>query len=389
MRRALVIAVVVLSGLAAEQGLAADAPRLTLEEYRELGDLYKEAAAKRFRDKEATGRLDKATTEKIDRVLGSLASGNGLEKELAAGLLGRASDERAPGALAAALSDEDESVRRVVISSLWRMKPEQIKTQKEKLLAAFEDDDEVVRMGAVRTVGKLKDEGAVEKLTSVLADESWRVRLAAVQAIGALKEKAKEAVPDLEKLLEDEHAFVRMFAARAIFMITGEAPPGMAGKQRKNPLKEIHGLMGEASDRLRAKNVGVPTREVQKRIVADLDTLITALEKSQPKGGGGGGKGKGKKQSKGQGKGQGKGGKPTSGTKGGQNPSSPMQDSFTTSGATTHGAKRAVVLEEGAKWGNLPDKLREEVDQALKDRFPDRYKELLKRYYTRISDDEE
>jgi HEAT repeat protein len=365
--------------------LAGDAPRLSLEEYQSLKALLEDASSKGFRDAAANTRLDSGLAEKVDKLLGSLASGSGVEKELAAMCLARSADERAPAALAGALSEDDKTIKLLALSGLARMKPEQTKPVKEKLLGAFKDADESVRAMAVRVVGSQADEETIPAMTEMLSDAAWQPKVSAAQALAQFKDKASSAVPALEKALTDENAFVRLFAARAILLITGRAPEGAPEMQpQRNPLADIHGLMAEATKRLESSDVGVPTREVQHRIVSDLDKLIDALQKSQPKGGGGKGSGQSQQESEG----AQQAGKPTSGAKGGNNPSSPMSDSFSTSGATQHGQKRSVVEEEGAEWGRLPDKLREEVDQALKENFPDRYKDLLKRYYIRLSEDE-
>ncbi len=363
-------------------------PRLTFDDYKAIRTLYEAAAKTRFRDKETAGKLDEAIKTSFDKLLGSAAQGGALERELAVLVLPRSKDERVPAVIVKALADDDASVRRLAAMGIIKFKPEQLTRHKKEILAAFKSTDDTVRASAVRVVGQMKDKETVAPLSEALADEAWLVRLTAARALGALGKDAAEAVPALEEALTDENGYVRVFAAKAIGAITGKEPPIMGGGQKKpNPLKEIHDLMGEASGRLDKGSTGLPTQEVQERITADMDKLIKAIQNSKPKGGGGKGKGKGKKKGEGKGQGQGKG-KPTAGGKPGQGGGSPMMDSFATSGSKTHGAKRDVVTDEASEWGNLPDKLRDEVDQALKDKFPDRYKDLLKRYYIRLAEDE-
>jgi HEAT repeat protein len=64
-------------------------------------------------------------------------------------------------------------------------------------------------------------EPAVEPLIAILDDDDWRVRGTAAWALGNLNDE--RAIPELEKLLDDESGFVKSGAQSAIASIKKEA----------------------------------------------------------------------------------------------------------------------------------------------------------------------
>ena len=98
-------------------------------------------------------------------------------------------------------------------------------------------------------------------------------------------------------------------------------------------------------------------------------------------------------EGKGQGGGGGGGGGPP---KGNQTPNGPAGQSTLPPGASRVGDMRGrKTAKAGEKWGDMRDKEREEVLQALKDKFPERFRELQKYYeialakQKRVTDTEE
>ena len=80
------------------------------------------------------------------------------------------------------------------------------------LIAALKDNNKLVRREASTAVSRMS--GAVDPLIETLADEDWKVRGAAAWALGNLGDE--KAIPELEKLLDDESSFVKAGAKRAI-----------------------------------------------------------------------------------------------------------------------------------------------------------------------------
>jgi tetratricopeptide (TPR) repeat protein len=130
----------------------------------------------------------------------------------------------------------------------------------------------------------------------------------------------------------------------------------------ESPLYDLAGRMNHVARKIEGGDTGEPTQEKQKEIVAIIDELIKQAEQQegdQGKGGGGGsGPPRGNRQS-----------------------SNPANQSSAPPGASRVGDLRgAPKRKPGDQWGEMRDKEREEVLQALKEQFPDRYRELLEQY---------
>ncbi len=130
----------------------------------------------------------------------------------------------------------------------------------------------------------------------------------------------------------------------------------------ESPLYDLAGRMSHVAKKIDGGETGDPTQQKQKEIVAIIDELIKRAEENEGQGKGGGG---------------GNGGQP----KGNQQPSSPANQSKAPPGASRIGDLRPNPKKKpGDAWGEMRDKEREEVLQALKEQFPDRYRELLEQY---------
>ncbi len=129
----------------------------------------------------------------------------------------------------------------------------------------------------------------------------------------------------------------------------------------ESPLYDLAGRMSKVGRRIESGKTGDGTQKQQKEIVDILDELIKKAEKKE-----------GKNQ------GQGGGGGPPRGN----DPSSnPAKQSNAPGGASKVGDLRPRPKRKaGERWGLMRDKEREEVLQALKNKFPDRYRELLEQY---------
>lgn len=137
-------------------------------------------------------------------------------------------------------------------------------------------------------------------------------------------------------------------------------------------LSEVYNKMEFSRRKLSLRDVGDATRARQKEIVESLAKLIAQAEDSECKCRGGKGKSAGKKSSgkggdPGEGEGQGKG-------EGKQNP-------------TKDDVSRMKRPGPKSPWGNLRDRDRDPVFQAIQQRFPGKYSELLEEYYRSFQDE--
>lgn len=133
--------------------------------------------------------------------------------------------------------------------------------------------------------------------------------------------------------------------------------------------------------RLSLEDAGEETQREQKKIVSILETLIKEAEDRESSGKGSGkGKSKGKSQGKsGEGEGEGQKGE---GKQGGQ------------SGGGSKGIDSDAVekLHRGgpqSPWSQLRDKDRDPVFNAIKEKFPGRYQQLIEQYYKSFEEDSE
>jgi len=136
--------------------------------------------------------------------------------------------------------------------------------------------------------------------------------------------------------------------------------------REEGKLGEVGDLMQYSQRRLKNSDTGETVQQRQDRIIELLDGLIKDAEDQEkqscdnPSGGG-------------------------SGQQGGS-PSNPMQDSILPGGAPSEGTLRAGRrINPGEMWGAMPAAERERVLQALKERFPNRYRRLVEQYYEQLA----
>ncbi|MEX0776879.1 MAG: tetratricopeptide repeat protein [Phycisphaeraceae bacterium] len=142
-------------------------------------------------------------------------------------------------------------------------------------------------------------------------------------------------------------------------------------------LSDVQDRMAFSRRRLDLERTDKPTQEEQTRIIAILDQLIKEAEDKEKGGGGGGGGGGGS--------GRGGGGQ----ANGNQQSGGPAQNSTAPVGEARVGSQHAVNRGDPAdQWGKLQERQRQEVLDALKTRFPDRYRELVEQYYKGLQEDD-
>jgi TolA-binding protein len=136
----------------------------------------------------------------------------------------------------------------------------------------------------------------------------------------------------------------------------------------ESPLYDLAGRMSKVARQIEEGDTGDSTQGQQKEIVEIIDELIKRAEQQENQG---------NQQQKG-GSGKPRGNDPSS---------SPAKESAVSPGASRVGDLRPKPKPKpGDAWGQMRDKEREEVLQALKDKFPDRYKELLEQYYKQLAE---
>lgn len=180
------------------------------------------------------------------------------------------------------------------------------------------------------------------------------------RALRILDEMQKRYPDAPERILETAHWFKRELKG-----------------QGTGPLLELSKSMEVVRRLLGREETGFnPTGKRQQDIIHELNRLIDLLE-NKKKGDGDckDCKGKGCKKCE----------KP--GSKPGSNPSAPLPDSRLPGGSSDIGALgRDPERGSSEAWGKLKDAERQQVIQALKERFPGQYKELIEQYFKAMSD---
>ncbi|MHB1156416.1 MAG: tetratricopeptide repeat protein [Phycisphaerales bacterium] len=142
-------------------------------------------------------------------------------------------------------------------------------------------------------------------------------------------------------------------------------------------LPDVGERMDYSRRKLALEDSGEPTREQQKKVVSILDELIKKAEEKEKQGGGGGGGGGGN------GQGQGSAGGAAGGPAGG------AAQSTAPAGESTIGAlHRTTRGDAGEQWGEARQRQRDEVLNAIKARYPERYRELVEQYYRALQEEE-
>lgn len=145
-------------------------------------------------------------------------------------------------------------------------------------------------------------------------------------------------------------------------------------RREQGNLEEVAGYMGYSATRLKASDAAQRVRETQDQAVALLNKLIKEAEERE----------KSQCQSGGKGRSSGRGGR-----KGASNntPRAPAEESSAPPGAGRVGDLHAAgKADPGEMWGKLPPAEREKVLQALRERFPSRYRQLVEQYYRSLAE---
>ena len=243
--------------------------------------------------------------------------------------------------------------------------------QSERLGAAVErfevlrkSEDEYVRgyatfRYALAQMNRERYEEAAAAFTSVLNEHRYAgcdvdAAFYLVVCLGQEREK--------EKAIAAANAFLKDYPdAPERYRKAMEQLKNELVQEWESPLYDLAGKMTHVAKKIEGGDTGQPTQEKQKEIVAIIDELIKKAEQKEGQGKGGGGGG----------------GQP----RGNQQPSGPANQSSAPQGASRVGELRPNPKKKpGDAWGEMRDKEREEVLQALKEQFPDRYRELLEQY---------
>jgi len=151
--------------------------------------------------------------------------------------------------------------------------------------------------------------------------------------------------------------------------LTLAAKQMLAELQNRQPerIGEVVDLMHYSGRRLKTGDAGETVQTRQQRIIELLDKLIKDAEDQENNSNSSSSSG-------------------GSDSKGGQMPSTPMNQSKLPGGAAAEGSLRdRRRANPGEAWGSMPPAERERILQALRDNFPSRYRRLVEQYYEELA----
>ena len=169
--------------------------------------------------------------------------------------------------------------------------------------------------------------------------------------------KKEQCLTLISKLMENKDTIPTRYQTLARLMEADLKP------LKTDSLDEIARLMGDIQRRLDLARAGKRVRTEEDDVIAKLDKMIEELEKQQ-------------QQSSGGGTGQ-----------GGNNPSSPAQDSMPLGGSGP-GNVDPKKPKNGTDWGNLPPREQEKALQQISKGLPAHYREVIEEYFRKLARDD-
>lgn len=168
--------------------------------------------------------------------------------------------------------------------------------------------------------------------------------------------KKDQCLPLISKLLENKDTIPSRYQTLARMMQADLKP------LKTDSLDEVARLMDDIQRRLDLARAGKRVRKEEDDVIAKLDKMIEELEQQQ-------------QQQSGSGTGQ-----------GGNNPSSPAQDSNPLGGSGP-GNVDPKSIGNASGWGNLPPKEREKALQQISKGLPAHYREVIEEYFRKLARD--
>lgn len=160
---------------------------------------------------------------------------------------------------------------------------------------------------------------------------------------------------------------------------------GLTEKEAADAFDAAVGQMTIAADLLqKSRTAGAGTQRTQEEILRKLDSVIDAAKKNQKKNCSGSSSSSGASSSDGQKNPAGSPPKPQPGQAAQQGPDNKGQ---VDPPPPQEGALNTIIDESRAEWGNLPQRVRDMIEQGMQDRISSMYKRLTEDYYRRLAEE--
>lgn len=192
-----------------------------------------------------------------------------------------------------------------------------------------------------------------------------------VQSFAATDEPTR--VPSLDELLGLEEA--------QDSEDTSGIDQALSPQEAGEAFTQAVGLMSTVADRIgSSSDAGITTQRMQEDILRKLDQIIESAEDNQNSSSGGSSSSSSSNQ-------QQQPNQQQQQSESSSNSSGEPTDGGTPPGSTEAGSNN--LQGAAARWGNLPDRLRDALSQGLDEPYSRLYRSLTERYYKQLAEDEE
>ena len=220
--------------------------------------------------------------------------------------------------------------------------------------------------------------------------------IALIIAVGPRVAWAQSDQPTLDELLEitppvDPAAPDPHPEDRSVSELDPEVSRALSDSDPGDVFDQAVRQMGEAADRLdQHHDVGLNTQRLQQEVIEKLDQAIALARQQQSKGGASGSSGSSGQPQQQQG---GSAGNAAQGQAGGSRAIAGQGVSPGSGGGAPIDGRDAADQASGSmqsnrtEWGNLPARLRAELQQGINERFSSIYREMTGEYYRRLAEE--
>ncbi|QDU55004.1 hypothetical protein [Aeoliella mucimassa] len=218
----------------------------------------------------------------------------------------------------------------------------------------------------------------------VVAIATWSVPSLSQAVPGEAKDSALEGLGD--QLLDDSLLEELMKQPPAVPAPAPEESDGEDFGPQESPLERIGDKMNAAGELIQSQNTSGETKVVQQQIISELDQLIEKLNKQCKNCKGGQCNKPGQQQTQKNSPKPGSKGKPTSAS----SAQSAAAESQATNSGESQGTPGEATDGEVVKqlWGQLPERLRQQLLQSSADEFLPKYREQLQQYFRRLAEEQ-
>ncbi|MCH2160522.1 MAG: hypothetical protein MK085_01475 [Phycisphaerales bacterium] len=200
-------------------------------------------------------------------------------------------------------------------------------------------------------------------------------------------EEEEAAPPSLDDLLgieetedtDETDAIADAERQRNLERALGEEKPADAFKAAVSDMQESAGLLRKN------QSTGLGTQRLQARIVERLQILIDSAKKQQQQQQQSSSSSSSSSSQQNPGRQQGEQSQQNQGQQ--QNPSPSDSTEAGTPPNPEHAVLEGELEETGMEWGNLPPRIRERINQGMRDRVSELYRSLTEAYYRRMAEE--